>query len=67
MTLAATKDVERSSIMYAARGTKRFFAKLFRSIPFLIVVAVLLIVIAVFIIICVVINSPKNKKKRRRY
>ena len=67
VTLAATKDVERSSIMYAARGTKRFFAKLFRSIPFLIVVAVLLIVIAVFIIICVVINSPKNKKKRRRY
>ena len=67
VTLAATKDVERSSIMYAARGTKRFFAKLFRSIPFLIVVAVLLIAIAVFIIICVVINSPKNKKKRRRY
>lgn len=67
VTLVAMQDVERSTIMYAARGTKRFFSKLFKSVPFLIFIAVLLIAVAVFIIICVVINSPKHKKRKRRY
>lgn len=63
--LVASKDVERSFIMYMGRGIKNFFTSVVSSLPFLITVAVILVVVIVFIIICIVMNSPKHRKRKK--
>ena len=65
VTIVASQNIERSTIMYIARGVKNFFVKVIGSTTFLIIAGLIILAIIIFIIICVIINSPK--RKRRRY
>ena len=64
VTLVASQDIERSTIMYVGRGIKNFFTTVFSSVPFLISVGVIVLAVVIFIITCIVINSPKHRKRR---
>lgn len=69
VTLVASQDVERSTLMYIGRGLGTFFSTIFGHWAFYLVLGIIAIIIIIFIISLVVLNSPKHKKKKknRRY
>ena len=67
VTLVAAGDVDRSSIMYMARGITHFFSDTIVSTTFIIIIAIIIVAIIAFIVTCMIINSPKKRRKKRRY
>ena len=67
VTLAASQDVERSTLMYIGRTAKNAASAVFGSKIFLAAVIIIAVLIVVFIISLFVLNSPKRKRNKRRY
>ena len=62
VTLVATNDVERSSLMYIGQKA----SEIFRSWPFLIFLFIVIAAILAFIITLLILNSPRHKRKKKR-
>ncbi len=69
VTLVASQDVERSTLMYVGRGLGNFFSTVFSHWAFYLILGIIAVIIIIFIVSLVVLNSPKHKRKRknRRY
>ncbi|MBO5912754.1 MAG: D-alanyl-D-alanine carboxypeptidase [Clostridia bacterium] len=69
VSIVASQDVERSTLMYIGRGLGNFFSTVFGHWAFYLVLGIIAAIIIVFIISLVILNSPKHKKKKknRRY
>lgn len=65
VTLVASQDVERSTLMYIGDTAKRVASTVFGSKIFLAVVIIIVLLIIAFIISLAVLNSPKRRKKRK--
>ena len=50
VTVVASQDVERSTVMYVITSIKNFFQTVFSSVPFLIILGVIVLAIIIFII-----------------
>ncbi len=66
VTLIATQDVERSTLMYIGNSVKNFTSALFGSKLFLVLLMLVIAAVAVFIISLIILNSPKHKRKKKR-
>lgn len=69
VSIVASQDVERSTLMYIGRGFGNFFSTVFSHWAFYLVLGIIAVVIIIFIVSLVILNSPKHKRKRksRRY
>ena len=68
VSIVASQDVERSTLMYIGRGLGNFFSTVFSHWAFYLVLGIIAVFIIIFIVSLVILNSPKHKrKKNRRY
>ncbi len=66
VTLEASQDVERSTLMYIGRSVKNFSSAVFSSKLFLVFLMLIIAIIAIFIISLIILNSPKHKRRKKR-